>query len=62
MPLFTNFSKQYTVLVKTLDEVIWPIPTTLPPVILVMKLDIQGYELKALQGARRLLAVKAIKL
>lgn len=41
---------------------LWPIRTALPPAILVMKLDIQGYELKALQGAKRLLTVKAIKL
>lgn len=60
-PLFTDFSK-YTVAVKTLDEVLWPIRTASPPAILVMKLDIQGYELKALQGARSLLAAKAIKL
>ena len=46
------------VTISTLDDELWSEP---PPRILVMKMDIQGFEVKALHGARRLLAARAIQ-
>lgn len=53
--------------IKQLDDVLWPslkdpIEKRLPPpLIRVMKLDVQGYEYRALVGARALLECGAIK-
>jgi len=46
--------------VMSLDDILWPDPTTPPPHVRVMKMDVQGYEVKILKGAKRLLAAGAI--
>jgi len=51
----------HTVFTVTLDEALWPDPSLPPPCIPLMKMDVQGFEVQALQGAKRLLAAKAIK-
>jgi FkbM family methyltransferase len=50
-----------TIKISTLDDELWPNASTQPPTILAMKMDIQGYEVNALHGAKRLLAAGAIK-
>lgn len=52
----------FTVDVETLDQMLWPDPRKEPPIIGVMKVDVQGFESHALKGARRLLEVNAIKI
>jgi len=47
--------------IRTMDSELWPDPNSPPPNIALMKMDIQGYEVKALKGASRLLAARAIK-
>lgn len=54
-------SHNFTIHVHTLDNVLWPNASHPPPMITLMKVDVQGYELKLLQGARRLLEAKAIR-
>ena len=51
----------HTVFTVTLDDALWPNPSLPPPCIPLMKMDVQGFEVQALQGATRLLAAKAIK-
>ena len=51
---------QQTIHIRRLDEILWP-HGQLPPVVPVMKMDVQGYEVKLLMGAKRLLEAKAIK-
>lgn len=50
--------------VKLMDDLLWAnrLSGAPAPVIHLMKLDVQGFELKALQGARHLLAAGAISL
>ena len=50
-----------TVRVGTLDGELWPNSRDLPPCIPLMKMDVQGFEVKLLTGARRLLAAGAIR-
>jgi FkbM family methyltransferase len=52
---------QHTVFTVTLDDALWPDASLPPPCISLMKMDVQGFEVQALQGAKRLLAAKAIK-
>jgi len=53
--------------VKTLDQILWPsvsLPVEqrqAPPVIRVMKVDVQGYEYRAITGAKALFECGAIK-
>jgi FkbM family methyltransferase len=51
----------HTVFTVTLDDALWPNASLPPPCIPVMKMDVQGFEVQALQGAKRLLAARAIK-
>lgn len=60
-PTRAQRSNAQVVQVVPLDELLWPDPTKPVPRIEVMKMDIQGYELHALAGAKRLLAARAIK-
>lgn len=53
-------SRKFTIKVKTLDGVLWPEGSVMPNITL-LKLNVQGYEHKALIGARRLLEHNAIK-
>eukprot|EP01068_Selenidium_serpulae_P016299 Selendium_serpulae@DN6284_c2_g4_i1.p1 len=48
--------------IRPLDDILWPDPALDPPNIPVAKLDVEGYELFVLRGAKRLLAAKAIKM
>jgi len=50
--------------IHTLDEELWPGSIGPPPKILLVKIDVQGFEVKVLKGAQRLLnagAIAAIK-
>jgi FkbM family methyltransferase len=51
----------HTVFTVTLDDALWPNASLPPPCISLMKMDVQGFEVQALQGAKRLLAARAIK-
>jgi FkbM family methyltransferase len=51
----------HTVFTVTLDDALWPDPSLPPPCIPLMKMDVQGFEVQALKGAKRLLAARAIK-
>jgi FkbM family methyltransferase len=51
----------FDVFVKRLDDVLWPDASKPAPRISVLKIDAQGYELKILAGAKRLLAARAIR-
>ena len=44
--------------VRQLDALLWRQP---PPAIALLKLDVEGYECKAVQGMRRLLAARAVR-
>jgi len=48
------------IIVSPLDDVLWPDPAKPAPHIRVMKMDVQGYEVKILKGTRRLLKAGAI--
>jgi len=50
-----------TVRIGTLDGELWPNLGDPPPCIPLMKMDVQGFEVKLLRGARRLLAAGAIR-
>ena len=56
------------VVVKVLDEMLWPthkLPFAerkAPPLIALMKIDVQGYEQRVLHGVRALLECGAIKI
>lgn len=52
---------QQTIHIRRLDEILWPHSQPLPPLVPVMKMDVQGYEVKLLMGAKRLLEARAIK-
>eukprot|EP01041_Mallomonas_annulata_P004626 gene4626-9186_t len=52
----TNFN----ITIVPLDDVLWPNRSRSPPLISIMKIDIQGYELEAFKGAKHLLAAGAI--
>ena len=56
-----SHAANFTVNVDTLDNILWPDASQDPPLIGVLKVDVQGYEAHALQGARRLLQASAIK-
>ena len=51
-------SVNHTIRIVTLDSVLWPVPTLPPPAIPCMKMDVQGFETKALRGAARLMGAK----
>jgi len=55
-----TFSTEDLITVGTMDEIFWSDPTTVPPHIRVMKIDVQGYELKVFKGATRLMKAGAI--
>lgn len=55
-----QFDTEAAIMVYPLDDVLWPDLSQPPPHIRVMKLDVQGYELKILQGSTRLLKAGAI--
>ena len=49
---------------RALDDVLWPEPSrqlSPPPMVAVLKLDVEGYECKALHGAALLLRERAIR-
>jgi len=52
-----------SILVRQLDDVLWPASqrSQPPPAIALLKLDVEGYECKALQGMQQLLGVHAIR-
>jgi len=52
------------IVVRTMDDVLWPRSqrSLLPPTVSLLKLDVEGYECKALQGMAALLAARAIRL
>ncbi len=47
--------------VTTLDDELWPDQKGPPPKIALMKMDVQGYEVKVLRGAQRLLSARCIR-
>lgn len=47
------FDVEKGIVTGTLDDILWPDPSTPPPNIRVMKMDVQGYEVKILKGAKR---------
>jgi len=52
------------ILVRMLDDVLWPEPARFkapPPTVLLLKLDVEGFECKALHGMRHLLQAHAIR-
>ena len=51
-----------TVVVRTLDSVLWPERARPPPSISLLKLDVEGFECKALVGMRALLGAAAVRL
>ena len=53
-----------TILVRRLDDVLWPEASRArepPPTVALLKLDVEGFECKSLQGARLLLRERAIR-
>jgi len=56
-----NHDRPVTVRVARLDDVLWPDAREPPPLVSLAKIDIQGYEMEALGGARRLLEARAIR-
>jgi FkbM family methyltransferase len=59
-PTHAAGSQARTVHVITLDSALWPDSAKPPPRIALMKMDVQGFEAFALEGARRLLQARAI--
>ena len=55
-----SFNVEDQIAVGALDDVLWPDHSLPPPHIRLMKMDVQGYELKILKGCKRLLAAGAI--
>jgi len=51
-----------TVYIDSLDDVLWPLAHQPPPMVPVMKIDVQGFEVQLLKGASRLLAVRCVGL
>jgi FkbM family methyltransferase len=49
------------VTIQVLDDVLWPDAHRPAPRIALMKIDVQGYEVKVLKGARRLLSARSIQ-
>jgi len=52
------------ILVRTLDDVLWPEPSRYkapPPTVVLLKLDVEGFECKVLHGMRRLLQAHAVR-
>ena len=46
---------------RTLDDVLWPEPARSeapPPTVVLLKLDLEGFECKAVHGMRHLLQVR----
>lgn len=50
-----------TVTLSTLDSELWPDASLPPPLISLLKIDVQGFEVHAFRGAARLFAACAIK-
>jgi len=55
-----TWSVEAAIPVMALDDILWPDPSTPPPHVRLMKMDVQGYEVKILKGAKRLLEAGAI--